>query len=559
MKKAILFLLLLLISPTIFAQDYSKWDGFIVAKLSKETFDVNEEITGTIEINNLENYPIQNGKIVLHIAQGTYFFPSHKAINDNIVYQTTIKDIWVLPNSSKIINFNLTNPGGGEYRIDAYSQIGKTELFGFNGTLKNPVSKSFSVNGDIVERAIILRDESYFENYVFGQNGFFVEEEKNVLGKLKIKNNTSVEKKDLILKLLVCENDYSYCETELVETIPIGTISAGSEKEIDLSLISPKNASIYEINMELSENEKIQSIYKSQMIVLGKKAVIHKIGFLNFNNTKNENYTFDISVSQINDISQINEIKENSIDELNIKVEVFNDDLKIEEKNELIGTLDSKNQITKNMEINKKDFDKLCFTLENNSQVFDKECFKSNVQEMIEEYSRINPEIVKVNWVYNEPNNILTVNLKKEIINCRVIIISGEKILFEETINNKLKNHSMDFVIPKQSSLLIIDDLDSKKQQVINLILDSAVDLSNKSEIIPESKKIICDANLCKQNEVCKGNGFISMEGLCCVGTCGPEVVFIEELTIPLIFIIAIILLVIAIFILKSTFKKVKK
>jgi hypothetical protein len=549
-KKFLFFLAILLVPTIYFAQTSEKWNGFIEVVLEKESFNQNELIKGSIIITNLENFPISDGKLILHITKGDYVSPSYFAVNENIVYQTKLSNITIFSNSTKKVDFSLINPGPGDYRVDAYSEVIKSEIFGQNGTLTSPFSKKFSVNGDEIKRVMINRQKTYFGENVFGQDGLVINKLEEVVGKIYLVNESNIEKKDLMLIVSVCKWNYLYCDESKAKIIPVGSISPNSEKEVIINLTSPEIGGIYEVNFKLMEKDFIESIYKSRLIVKGENVLLKKI-FIE--GIENESYSIT-SLILGNKIDP-----ESGVNEFNLKLKLYKNNNLIEEKLELISRIDYDEVLAKKIEVTSKDFDKICAVLENKNLTYDEECLIINLGELKQSYREKNPEIVKINWNYNEQNEILYINLEKTLINSNVLLVSEEKILFEEEVVNKKNNYSIEINLPKTTALLIVDDFDSKRQQVINLVLDKSVDLRISGEVFEDSGKLICTLNICKEDEVCSGESYESIDGLCCSKECTNRVLYDSSQTIPLILIIALILFVISIFVIKSTKKKVVK
>lgn len=550
-KKEILFLIIisLFLTPIVFAETRENWSGYIELKLDKNNFNLSEEITGKVIITNLETFPINDNKLIFHIAQGDYEYPSHFSINENIVYQKVIDKIWASSNSIRTINFNLPNPGAGKYRVDTYSEIGKSELYGLNSTLLSPFSESFIVEGKEEIRVLINREKSYIGDFVFGQNLATIDPSQNILGKLVIKNESAGSKQGLKLITTMCNWDYSYCEKNNEKIIDVGTINSNSEKEIALSLIAPTIPSIYEINYKLISGEKIESIYKSRILVIGENAIIKKAYI---EGVENEDYFVNTIISFINPDKNYNAKK------LNLNLKIFKSDLKLEEQKKEIINLNEE-FISEKLKISSKDFDKICLELKKENETVDKECLIINLKELKEEYKKLNPEQVKVSWNYNEQKEEITINLNKSVINANVIITSREELLFEESISKKQGEYTIKIPYPKINGLLIIDDLDAKRQQLFNLILDKETDLRLTGEVTIENEKIICGENLCNEDETCEGKGYEALGGVCCSKNCVPLASYNSNQNIPLIFITALIILIITIFIVRSTMKGVRK
>ncbi len=552
-KYIVLLLAILLICPVIFSQDNNNtyWDGFIKIHLDKPEFDLNENITGTLTVNNLENYPLLGGKVILNIAQGEYSYPS-EFNKSNIVYESTIDSIWSLPIYSNVINFSLPSQASGEYRVDAYFEVGKSALSGSNNTLLGAVWKNFSVKGTDKKRVIIDREKTFFGEYNVGQRGFSVNSEESVSGKVVVKNESSERKTNLELLISFCDWDVSYCNTETkANKFTIDSIEANEEKEIQVDLIAPSKASQYEINLKITSGEFIESIYKNQVNVNGETAKIKKIFMTGL---ENNDYSFNALI--IGNTTQTNSTLNNFI----TKLVLFRENSIVEELTENIGTMSNDELIKKNFKINSRDFDKVCLTIEKGTELIDEECFNVNLIELTKAHEIRFPNFVNVVYNYDEKNETLSITLKKNVINSRVRIISKSEVLFEEEVLEQSNIYSKSISLPKVTAQLVVDDWDAKRQQVFDLVLDETVDVRETSEVTLETNQYICQENLCTEGFTCSGKSYEAIGGICCLSECVPESkIGNSELVLPLIFFIAIIILIIAVFVIRSTIKRVKK
>ena len=149
-RKLVIIIGLILLASFVFSEGLQPsdlaWNGAMSVTLDKETFMDGETITGHVRIANKEEYPIIGGILVLQIAQGEYEYPSQSVTNDNVLFEKTIKDIWVLPNTVKDIDFNLGIVQGGEYRADAYLSVLRSKHTGASWIFMSPLSKEFNVS-----------------------------------------------------------------------------------------------------------------------------------------------------------------------------------------------------------------------------------------------------------------------------------------------------------------------------------------------------------------------------------------------------------------------------
>lgn len=548
-------LAILLLCPQLFAMYSSEditWKGFVEIFLDKQNFDLNNEIKGSIFVNNFEEYPIIGGRLVLQIVEIKSNQPND-FLKENIIYETSVNDIWVIPSYGKKIEFNLPKLNGGNYRLDTYFWVLKSKMVGSSAILYNPISKNFSVNGTEKSKVVILRDKTFFGNNVTGQVGFPAESEKEFSGKVFIKNESTQEKKDLTLILSTCDWASAFCDDNLqTKEFKINNILAGSEKEIDVSLIAPKIPSAYEINIKLIDDGAIESIYKNRVIVTGGTAKLRKI-FMS--GIENENYSFTATFTGSPD-----HFTNPTFENFEVKFELYNKEKKIEEGVEIINKLDSTELDSKYFKVNSKEFDKACILIEKEGTIYEKECFQIDLKEIKDNYESVYPTPIDVSWKYTPENELLEITLKKDLINAKIILLAEDKTIFEETIVGKINKYSTTFSTPRRTILLLVDDLDALTQQSFTLSLDPKVDLTKNVTEDFNKEKTICPGKICASEFVCTGQSYNTDEGVCCPTECIKQTEYnSQESLIPNILFVSIIFLIIAIFIASSTFKKVRK
>lgn len=554
-KKILIILAVLLFCQQVFAiytTNDITWDGIIKIDVDKTSFSSDENITGKAYINNIEDYPLIGGRLILNISEGAYNYPSQFA-KDNILSEYSIDNIWVLPNSQKEISFSIPNiNGGGNYRVDAYFWVLKSKMVGSSSILFGPISKNFSINSNPIKKVVIQRDKTFFGENIIGPQGFPSKPLSEFSGKVFIKNEANYEKKNLVLLVSTCDWASAFCKTSEKTKITIGNIKSGEEKEIEVKMISPKIPSAYEINLELLSNEGTESIYKSRIIVTGGTAKLRKI-FMN--GLRDENYSFNITFTGSPD-----HFTKPKFENFDITLEIFSSNKSLEKYNEKIDKIDTDELISKFFKIDSKDFDKACATIMKDGEIYEQECFDIDLNSIRAAYKSKYPTVVKVKWNYDEKNNLLKVDLEKKIINSRIIILFGDETIVEDNFSEEINSITRSYTVPKETLILIVDDFDAKKQQVIELLLNKKTDLSKTSEIDENLRKSNCTGIICESGYVCNQKTYESIQGNCCTGTCVEETKFGDvEKMIPLITIIAFILLIVSIFFVSNTYKKVKK
>jgi len=216
------------------------------------------------------------------------------------------------------------------------------------------------------------------------------------------------------------------------------------------------------------------------------------------------------------------------------------------------------------MNIKSTIFTKACIRFVKNNTVLEEECFTVPIEELQKAYDAAFPELVKVNWNYNETTESLNLELYKERtdgLDLRIRVMNSSKILTEETINTTESRKELVLYVPKENLVLTIDDFYAKEQVVVKLELDpSEFDLvqeEGETALSECTNGVVCEAGT-----VCDSQTITSTTGACCTTSCVAEIVSEGELMlfgVPFIFWIAIIILIGSIAVLGNTINVVKK
>lgn len=557
-RKFILVLGLLLLISFAFSAELTPtdltWNGAVSIKLDKDTFSDGENVTGQITIANKEDYPIIGGVLVLQIAQGTYDYPSQFSQNDNVILEETISDIWVIQNTLKEIPFDLGPISGGDFRMDTYFSVLRSKHTGASWILMAPMSKNFSVEGDEYERMQIFRALTNFNN-VIGPVGFPVSPEEELTGNIFIINETGQTKNNVKIGIQICDWSTGFCDTP-EEIFDVGTISPNNNQPVSVKVSAPKIPSAYAININLYSNDVLESVYKNRVIVSGGTAKLRKILIDGFDK---KNYSLTTIFSGSPDHFNFPSFSNFSLD-----MKVFLEDKTIQEESVDFDNIETSEIFEQEFDIKSNNFDRVCLEINKKNTKYDEFCFDVPLADVQEAYDLEYPEIVKVNWTYNEEAEELALNLTKSIpINSRVRIVHNQNFIFEELIEDE-DSYNTTIFVPKDNVVMIVDDFDAKNQQTISLNFG----LSTEEEEVVENGEIAtngeltaqCDYKICENGLVCSGSAYASAQGVCCMSECIPAVESEGFLLfgIPIVFWIAIILLIAAIAVAGTTIQKVR-
>ncbi len=547
--------MLLVLCLNVFAageQISFEWNDMTSVVLDKQVFNDSEPITGKVIFTNLDGAPSLGTKIVLHLAQGSYTYPSQLNLNENIFEEKIINMDFVLSMSKKEAAFSLTNPGSGEFRADAYVWVVKSKGAGASNIFYNPVSANFKVEGNKKERAVIDRAQTVFENTV-GPIGFPVDAKSKFKGAVVINNPSSVEKNNLTVGIKICEWASAFCENETETKFNVNPIAAQKSGSVEVELIAPEIPSAYEIGITLYNNGAVESIYKNRVIVSGGTAKVRKIVLGGLND---KNYNLDLVIMGSPDHFSYPEFGN-----FESKLEVYAGNNIIEEKSAKIDLIKTGDIIEQKYALDSKFFTKFCSKIIKNNIIYETECFTVDLNKLLTEYDIQNPKKIEATFSYDEFSKMLTINLKKEKINAQVRIFDPVQNYLKEMVTAD-KEYSKSIPMEKINLSLVIDDFDSKTQQLIpmNLALSSNDDIiygdtnDPNANIISQKK---CTGIVCSKNTVCTTKTQLTIEGDCCYTKCVESGVNSQNsLEIPLILWVALIVLIVAIVIIYEVIQK---
>ncbi len=523
-KSLIVCVLVFMLAFTAFAfadnmtpQDLT-WSGGATLKLDKTTFSAGEEITGTVTILNNEEALLLNGKIVLHLSQGVYEYPSQFNANDNIVIEKIIDAGWVLPRTSKEFNFTLPGQSGGEYRIDLYSWAGKSKLLGASNILLGPSSGTFTVTGGAEKKVSIAREFTSF-NMVAGPVGFPINAEASLDGFVMLYNTLDTDKAGLKLGVKVCEWASIFCDTpEQFFDAPIA--KKGDYTSFWAKMSAPNLPSAYEILMTLYDGNKIESVYKNRVIVSGGTAKIRKF-LLKGLDTKN--YSVDIILSGSPD-----HFTNPDFNDFSLTAEVFHNGISVSKKEENMFGISAGGIMSKNLSLGSALFDKMCLEVIKAGTKYESQCVDVPLQLIQNEYDGVHPKTVEVTWSYDNLSEALTIILKKEKINAQINLYSTDKALLSEKADG-FEVYSKAIIVPKENLTLTVDDFDAKQQKLIEINLSPEKVISdpfgngtasNLGRVTSGKDPESCSGTICPNGATCSGVTKDTINGKCCIGQC---------------------------------------
>lgn len=559
-KNFLIIIILLSSFGLVFAQneEYTLedilWNGYINIYLDKEEFDLGEEVTGYLTMENSEYYPLIGQRIILQVSTQKNYYPSHLS-NSNIILENVFEDQWILPRTIKRFEFSLGKLPAGNYYANAYSWVLKSMFVGSNAILFNPVSKNFTVKGEENPQIFIERSTTNFgENKIVGPLGFLIQEGQEFPGEIFITNSTNQTKNNLKLIIELCDWSSAFCEGDLFESenkkilkeINVPQLQPNQTIKIETTMIAPQIPSAYEINMKLKENEKIHSIYKNRLIVEGGTAKLRKILF---DGLADRNYILQILIAGSPD-----HFTYPDFDNFNLKMTIYNNNIILNEQETSFDKIKTGQVKSHIFEIEEKIFDRICVEVNKDQVVYDKDCFTIDIELLQKEYDQANPEEMQITHNYNSNTKQLTLTLAKQkqnLINARIQILTENNVRIKNQTVNTTTPYNQVFDLERNNYTLIIDDYDSQTQKIIYL------HLNEETPFAFDETMNACPGVVCPSSMVCSIQTFESSDGSCCLGDCITDLTRQGTLginTIPLIFWIALIFLITAIAILLNVF-----
>ncbi len=251
------------------------------------TYHAGDTIHLKITVSNGEPYIINNGKVVVDLVYGCAkpTYPSQFSDCDDVFLEKIISGIKLAPYSSKVITVDIPlykDLRSGTYRIDVYFLTDKATFQGIPFIFLSQRYASFKVigNGDFPFLKI-LRTKTYFVNSTFkGPVGAPVKPNSLVHGMVYVKDIDGEPHNDLTLKITVCPWDDT-TESCLKSPTEVKTttfsINANEVKGIPVTLTAPSKPDAYAVRLEVFQNNRLVSLYRSRLIVEGDTGKIRNL------------------------------------------------------------------------------------------------------------------------------------------------------------------------------------------------------------------------------------------------------------------------------------------
>ena len=250
--------------------------------LNKDQYVPGDTLYANMTLQNMEDFPIVDAYLIVEIVEGKeHLYPADQSDDNNVFYEAVVGGINLAPGCSKTVPFSYTLPQdlrGGNYLFEVYAKTKRTSLVGLPFIFLSPMDALFNISGTgNFPFAKILWNETVIDGEA-GQVGPSVNASALFSGKVYLRNEQN-SKADYILNVTICRWDDTLCgpdEFVSQKQYPL-SLNPGEVSAVDVELKAPDKPDAYAIRLELSENGRTVSIYRSRIVVLGPTAKIRKM------------------------------------------------------------------------------------------------------------------------------------------------------------------------------------------------------------------------------------------------------------------------------------------
>jgi hypothetical protein len=478
--------------------------------LDKDQYVPGDTLHANITLQDMENFPITDTYLIVEIVEGKeHLYPADRSDDNNVFYEAVVGSINLASGSSKTVPFSYNLPQdlrNGNYLFEVYAETKRTPLVGMPFIFLSPQNTLFRVSGaGNFPSAKILWNETLIDGES-GQVGPGVNASSVFSGRVYVQNRQN-SKANYLLNVTICQWDDIVCgpdEYVSGKQYPV-SLDPGKVSAVDIELKAPDKPDAYAIRLELSENGRTLSIYRSRIVVLGPTAKIRKMTLDKLYLQKGDSGKIMLLVGASPDHYTFPEIV-NAKATVSISVdgkEVYADSTLIPSlsaANDTTGLVPEIFEFTSPEEL--KTY-MLCSKIESEKgEVYDRYCFTVDPSKIIPTETTIN-----VSWDYDYTDKVLNIGLCTKdasglAANSRVTVMllnpSGSIEAVKEgimlppcsnvTINADAGEHT-----------LVVNDLNTNKQTEID------INIIKKSET-PHEQAPVCGNNLCEPDEETHGS-----------------------------------------------------
>jgi hypothetical protein len=242
------------------------------------TYSAGSSLDTSFRITNSEPFSLADASLIVEIIQGCIepIYPSQMSDCDNVVYEQVISDINLVPNSVKDVNFSYVLPNdlsSGIYRVEAFLRTQRTPIVGMAQIFIPGKSKSFSLTGSgNFPFAKIMRTKTEVNGQP-GPIGVGVNLVDSPTMNLFVSSNKTASVR---IKITTCDWQDSICPNPMFVQESTSSLIVG-ENKIPITLKVPQSPGAYALRLEVIEGERLVSLYRSRMVVMGATARVRQL------------------------------------------------------------------------------------------------------------------------------------------------------------------------------------------------------------------------------------------------------------------------------------------
>lgn len=504
---AVFFLVLL--SANAAADESVFYSGLLSAELATAELQPGETLRAEIAVSNLEEFPIPEGVLVAEILSGTGLgYPSQFSDEGTVFYEEKVSGINLPPRESRTVEFSYPLPedlAPGDYSLHLYFSSGRAPVSGIAQIFLAPAPFPFKVSGEGgFPQAKILRTKTVF-NGKTGPVGAPAEPGSEITGEVFVENTSQETLHNLEIFVGLCEWDDTSCTeflTSSTEKIP--ALPAGETMGVEISLPSPEMPSAYAVRIELrEEGERLLSLYRNRIIVLGATAKVRKMELSGYSFSKGGEVSASILLGPSPD-HYTNPAFENfelgfSVENLRTRGIAFSETRAIEK---ISSSMEYLRETFSFRTPEALDYFRACATVVKGAKVYDRLCHTFDAQEFMAEEEP--QSMIETEWEYKKDSQALAMQFcassggTPTALSGHYMLLSlPEKETVSEGALSGANCLARTAAVSGTSCLLVVDDYLAGRQHKFT------IDLS-----LQQAKKTCAELGgfLCGKNEACPGS-----------------------------------------------------
>lgn len=258
------------------------YDGNVIINGVHANYSAGDVLRAELNVQNREPFPIADAYIVIYLVQGcsTPVYPTQDSDCDTIFFEKKTGGISLAAGESKKVLFEYELPADlkpGTYRMDVYFKTPKTPIVGVVESFARAEYKSFLVSANGHRPGVKFVYSKTNIGGALSQRGPATLPGTRIPGAIYL-NNTLGTPFTGKLDLKVCAFDDTSCEKYEVEQEYPVALDPYEIAPVIVSFNAPSEPNAYAIRLELrDESKKLESLYRSRIVVSGDTAKIKKL------------------------------------------------------------------------------------------------------------------------------------------------------------------------------------------------------------------------------------------------------------------------------------------